>query len=486
MQEDFDGALERVVAGMQSSRRLTEHERRVIAFHEAGHALCAELLPGVDRTHKISIVPRGNALGYTLHFPEEDRYLKTRAELLDRMTVLLGGRAAEEMVFGSVTTGASDDLKQVARISRSMIHEWAMGTSVSALQLVEEGGAVSDRTRELRDAEQQYLADEAMRRAEKLLTDHRTQLDQFAQQLRRTGARARRHRARHGRCADPAAHWPHRPARGRGQAAPALVSRFRSSRAPTGRLAAPGGRRRSRTYTRYALESPADPATTIGPAMRTRTSDSRHRPTRAGSAHDADDDPTVRLPLHHGAPDDRRTGAAVADRGGRDSVPRGREGCADGERALTAQRQFVTDPAGVVRVALASDRAAVAQAHGEPPDLGAAPAVSREESNANRARSESVACSPACSARPRNRGMVMAGLPLRERAKARVRRSGLLCRRLRRSGGIGTRRRRSRASNGSENHAVVRAVTAEGGHTLHVPPSAPAPGPRSVRRSRRP
>ena len=115
MQEDFDGALERVVAGMQSSRRLTEHERRVIAFHEAGHALCAELLPSVDRTHKISIVPRGNALGYTLHFPEEDRYLKTRAELLDRMTVLLGGRAAEEIVFGSVTTGASDDLKQVAR-----------------------------------------------------------------------------------------------------------------------------------------------------------------------------------------------------------------------------------------------------------------------------------------------------------------------------------------------------------------------------------
>ncbi len=217
MQEDFDGALERVVAGMQSSRRLTEHERRVIAFHEAGHALCAELLPGVDRTHKISIVPRGKALGYTLHFPEEDRYLKTRAELLDRMTVLLGGRAAEEMVFGSVTTGASDDLKQVARISRSMIHEWAMGTSVSALQLVEEGGAVSDRTRELRDAEQQHLADEAMRRAEKLLTDHRAQLDQLAQHAPAPrGARARGHRARDGRRADPAAHRPHRPARGRG------------------------------------------------------------------------------------------------------------------------------------------------------------------------------------------------------------------------------------------------------------------------------
>ena len=105
-QADFDAALERVVAGMQSRRTLNEHERRVVAFHEAGHALCAELLPGVDRVHKISIVPRGRALGYTLNLPEEDRYLKTREELIDYMAVLLGGRAAEEIVFGAITTGA--------------------------------------------------------------------------------------------------------------------------------------------------------------------------------------------------------------------------------------------------------------------------------------------------------------------------------------------------------------------------------------------
>jgi cell division protease FtsH len=184
-QADFDNALERVVAGMQSRRVLTEHERRVIAFHEAGHALCSELLPGVDRTHKVSIVPRGKALGYTLHFPDEDRYLKTRAELMDQMTVLLAGRAAEELIFGGITTGASDDLKRVASISRSMIHEWAMGTSVSAIQLTAEGGAVSDRTRELRDAEQQHLADEAMRRAVRLLNTHRPQLDQLAYALLR-------------------------------------------------------------------------------------------------------------------------------------------------------------------------------------------------------------------------------------------------------------------------------------------------------------
>src|SRR5688572_21326893 len=85
-QAHFDAAIERVVAGMQSRRALTEHERRVVAYHEAGHALCSELLPSVDRTHKISIIPRGQALGYVLHFPEEDRYLKNRDELMDQMT----------------------------------------------------------------------------------------------------------------------------------------------------------------------------------------------------------------------------------------------------------------------------------------------------------------------------------------------------------------------------------------------------------------
>jgi len=101
---DFDSALERVVAGVQSRRVLNAHEKRVVAFHEAGHALCGELLPSVDRVHRISIVPRGQALGYTLNLPAEDRYLKTREELLDYMTVLLGGRVAEQVVFGAITT----------------------------------------------------------------------------------------------------------------------------------------------------------------------------------------------------------------------------------------------------------------------------------------------------------------------------------------------------------------------------------------------
>src|SRR5437588_5240980 len=130
---DCDAALERVVAGMQSRRALSDHEKRVVAYHEAGHALCGELLPSVDPVHRISIVPRGRALGYTLNLPDEDRYLKTREELIDFMTMLLGGRAAEQIVFGSITTGAADDLRRVAEIAHAMVTQYAMGTASSAL-----------------------------------------------------------------------------------------------------------------------------------------------------------------------------------------------------------------------------------------------------------------------------------------------------------------------------------------------------------------
>src|ERR687891_23840 len=160
-QRHFDAALERVVAGMQSRRTLNEHERRVVAFHEAGHALCAELLPGVNRVHKISIVPRGRALGYTLNLPDEDRYLKTREELIDHMTVLLGGRMAEQIVFGSVTTGASDDLKRVAQVARAMVYEYAMGSPGTAQRAVADGDADSEQFRRVRDEEQQELAFDA-------------------------------------------------------------------------------------------------------------------------------------------------------------------------------------------------------------------------------------------------------------------------------------------------------------------------------------
>jgi cell division protease FtsH len=179
---DFDSAIERVIAGVQSKRVLNDHEKRVVAYHEAGHALCGELLPSVDRVHRISIVPRGKALGYTLNLPAEDRYLKTREELLDYMTVLLGGRVAEQVVFGAITTGASDDLKRVADIAHSMVHDFAMGTA--GVGRSPDGDVrLSETTLRIRDEERQDLIEEGRRAAQKMILSHRRQLDALAEEL---------------------------------------------------------------------------------------------------------------------------------------------------------------------------------------------------------------------------------------------------------------------------------------------------------------
>jgi cell division protease FtsH len=183
--EDFDSALERVIAGTQSRRVLTEHEKEVVAYHEAGHALCAELLPAVDRVHRVSIVPRGRALGYTLNFPDEDRYLKTREELIDQMTMLLGGRAAEEIVFGAITTGASDDLRRASDIAGSMITDYAMGTTVAVTgRGAPSDERVSEQTLRLRDEEREELLHEARSAAMRMLKLNRTTLDELAAELR--------------------------------------------------------------------------------------------------------------------------------------------------------------------------------------------------------------------------------------------------------------------------------------------------------------
>jgi cell division protease FtsH len=178
--KDFQGALERVIAGVQSRRVISDHEKRVVAYHEAGHALCSELLPSVEKVHRISIIPRGKALGYTLNLPEEDRYLKTRDELLDYLVVLLGGRVTEHIVFGQVTTGASDDLRKVHEISRSMVTQYGMGTELASKQLPADDYSMSDHTRRMVDEEQQYLTDLAHRRAMKLVAENRTLLEAFA------------------------------------------------------------------------------------------------------------------------------------------------------------------------------------------------------------------------------------------------------------------------------------------------------------------
>ncbi|MFG0315860.1 MAG: ATP-dependent zinc metalloprotease FtsH, partial [Planctomycetota bacterium JB042] len=126
--DDFTVAIERIVAGLEKrSRLMSEKERRVVAHHEMGHALVASALEGTDPVHKISIIPRGvGALGYTMQRPTEDRYLMTRAEMNDRLAVLLGGRAAERLVFDHVSTGAADDLAKAAEIARAMATRYAM------------------------------------------------------------------------------------------------------------------------------------------------------------------------------------------------------------------------------------------------------------------------------------------------------------------------------------------------------------------------
>jgi cell division protease FtsH len=180
---DFQAALERVVAGMQSRRVITDHEKRVVAYHEAGHALCSELLESVEKVHRISIIPRGKALGYTLNLPEEDRYLKTKEELLDYMVVLLGGRVTEHLIFGEITTGAADDLRKVHEISRSMVTEYGMGTELMSKQVPTDDYSMSDHTRRQVDEEQQYLTDLAHRRALRIVQEQRPLLDALAHTL---------------------------------------------------------------------------------------------------------------------------------------------------------------------------------------------------------------------------------------------------------------------------------------------------------------
>jgi len=180
---DFEAALERVVAGMQSRRVITAHEKRVVAYHEAGHALCSELLPSVERVHRISIIPRGRALGYTLNLPQEDRYLKTKDELMDYLVVLLGGRVTEHLIFGQVTTGAADDLRKVHEISRSMVTDYGMGTQMQSKQLPASDYSMADATRRLIDEEQQFIADQAHRRALQIVSAQRVLLEAFASTL---------------------------------------------------------------------------------------------------------------------------------------------------------------------------------------------------------------------------------------------------------------------------------------------------------------
>jgi len=182
-QPDFDNAIERVVAGLQQKKVLTDKERRILAYHEGGHALMAHLMGQVSELQKVTIVSRGEALGYTLHLPEEDRYLHTKEELVDWMIVTLAGRAAEEVVFGRVTNGAANDLEKVTSIARSMVFEWGMAESVTSRTMRADNYALSEETKRLRDSEQSLLTDGAYIEALRLLKKHRVPLDRIASAL---------------------------------------------------------------------------------------------------------------------------------------------------------------------------------------------------------------------------------------------------------------------------------------------------------------
>jgi len=196
---ELEEAIERVIAGPEKkSRVMREKEKRIVAYHEAGHALVGNLLPNADPIHKVSIIPRGSAaLGYTLQLPLEDRYLTTRSELMDRLTVLLAGRASEELIFNEISTGAQNDLSQATHIVRKMITEYGMSEKLGPVALhtgTEEVFLGRDLLKERNyseklayevDKEVTRIIEEAYKRAYNILKENREKLVKLAEELER-------------------------------------------------------------------------------------------------------------------------------------------------------------------------------------------------------------------------------------------------------------------------------------------------------------
>jgi cell division protease FtsH len=180
---DFDHAMDRVISGLQQRRVITDKEKRILAYHEGGHAMMAHLMSAVSPVQKATIIARGTALGYTLNLPEEERYLHTKEELIDWMVVTLAGRAAEQVVFGRVTNGAANDLEKVTDLARSMVFEYGMGDSAVSRTMRADNYALSEETKRMRDQEQARLTDQAYSEAIRVITKHRGLLDRVANAL---------------------------------------------------------------------------------------------------------------------------------------------------------------------------------------------------------------------------------------------------------------------------------------------------------------
>jgi cell division protease FtsH len=196
--EDFTRAMERMVAGLEKKNRvLNETERRVVAHHEMGHAIVAMALPGTDPVHKVSIIPRGvGALGYTIQRPTEDRFLMTREELENKMAVLLGGRAAEDVMFGRLSTGAADDLAKVTDIARSMVMRYAMVKALGHIAYEEDASPLltgnvfqkskreySEETAREIDVAVRQIVEAVWEKTRGILQRERAQLERWAQKL---------------------------------------------------------------------------------------------------------------------------------------------------------------------------------------------------------------------------------------------------------------------------------------------------------------
>jgi cell division protease FtsH len=190
--EDFTDALEKIVLGAERKILMNKEDRRRIAYHEGGHAVVGMLTPGADPVRKVSIIPRGMALGVTLSTPEDDRFNYSENELRAKIRVSLGGRIAEELVFSEATTGAESDIQQVTRIARGMVERWGMSEKVGFLTVAPQDGQspllpgaepVSEATQELIDGEVRRIVDEEQEATERLLSDNRERLDSLAEAL---------------------------------------------------------------------------------------------------------------------------------------------------------------------------------------------------------------------------------------------------------------------------------------------------------------
>lgn len=193
--QEISAARDKVIMGLESDLALTKDDKRLLAYHESGHAVVGVMIPGTDPVYKVTIVPRGRTMGVTQQIPERDRYLYPKDYMLNQMSVLMGGRAAEELAMNTMTSGAADDLKRATQFARKMVLEWGMSENLGRVSLADENQEVflgdeitrsrnySERTAREVDEEIRNILDQAYQRARDILTENRDGLDRVVEEL---------------------------------------------------------------------------------------------------------------------------------------------------------------------------------------------------------------------------------------------------------------------------------------------------------------